>query len=157
MSDITNVSNCAANRRSTVKSFRASQRSATRFNGCRMNVRCVLLFVVVAVAGCGTPAYEAEPASQSAPPVATHLYHCESQRTVRVSYPSEYTATVEYEGQVLQMHIAISASGARYAGGGLEWWSKGTGPGSNGSLFRHESGDDSTGEILELCREVAAR
>lgn len=122
-----------------------------------MNIRCVLLFFVAALAGCGKPAQEVEPVSQSAPPVATHLYQCESKRTVRVSYPTEHTATLEYEGQVLQMHIAVSASGARYAGDGLEWWSKGSGLGSKGSLFRRESRDDSAGEILEQCKEVAAQ
>jgi len=128
-----------------------------RFNEYRMNTRCVLLFFVVAIAGCGKPAHKVEPVSQSAPPVAMHLYQCESMRTVRVSYPTEHTATLEYEGQVLQMQIAVSASGARYAGGGLEWWSKGSGLGSKGSLFRHESEDDSTGEILEQCKEIAAQ
>jgi membrane-bound inhibitor of C-type lysozyme len=122
-----------------------------------MNIRSGLLFFVVAIVGCGKPAHKVEPVSQSAPPVATHLYQCESKRTVRVSYPSEHSATVEYEGQVLQMRIAVSASGARYTGGGLEWWSKGSGPGSNGSLLRHESGNDAAVETLEQCKEVAAQ
>jgi membrane-bound inhibitor of C-type lysozyme len=122
-----------------------------------MKIRFVLLFFVVAIAGCGKSAHKVEPVSQSAPPVATQLYQCESKRRVRVSYPSEHSATVEYEGQVLQMRIAVSASATRYTGGGLEWWSKGSGLGSKGSLLRHESGDDAAVEILEQCKEVATQ
>lgn len=128
-----------------------------RINKCFMNTTRILLFVVVAIAGCGTPVHEAERANQASSTAAVHLYECESNRTVQVSYPSEYTAIVEYEGKVLQMIVAVSASGARYVGGGLEWWSKGSGVGSKGSIFRHESVDNSTGEILERCKAVEAR
>lgn len=51
------------------------------------------------------------------------------------------------------MTIAISASGARYVGGGLEWWTKGSGPGSAGTLFRHVN--DGTGEIVEQCVQAS--
>ena len=48
-------------------------------------------------------------------------YRCESGRTVEAAYGSDETAVVRYEGNARQMSLAVSASGARYVGGGLEW------------------------------------
>lgn len=91
-------------------------------------------------------------------PVATpstssvHDYRCESGETIATTYPSTDSATVQYKGSEYNMRIAVSGSGARYVGGGLEWWTKGSGPGSEGTLFRHMA-DGSSGEIIERCSE----
>lgn len=77
-------------------------------------------------------------------------YLCQSGERIVASYPDTDTAVIEYRGQVRRLHIAISASGARYVGGAVEWWTKGTGRGASGTLFRH-GGDDMTGETLESC------
>jgi membrane-bound inhibitor of C-type lysozyme len=79
-------------------------------------------------------------------------YRCESGHDVDAIYPSDTTIIIRYAGKSYEMAISISASGARYVGGGLEWWTKGTGPGSTGTLFRHES-DGTTGEIIQRCEE----
>ncbi len=71
------------------------------------------------------------------------------------SYHSSTTAIVRYEGRAREMIVAISGSGARYVGGGLEWWTKGVGQGSQGTLFRHED-DGTTGEIIEMCVQVTS-
>lgn len=81
-------------------------------------------------------------------------YRCESGQTVEASYPSTSSAVVRYGGRTRVMSITLSASGARYAGDELEWWTKGTGPGSKGTLFRHEP-DGTTGETVERCAEAA--
>jgi membrane-bound inhibitor of C-type lysozyme len=91
-------------------------------------------------------------------PVATlsmspvHSYQCDSGETITATYPSSESATIQYQGSDHAMQIAISGSGARYVGGELEWWTKGSGPGSNGTLFHHMP-DGTSGEMIELCTE----
>ncbi|MBN9133852.1 MAG: MliC family protein [Nitrosospira multiformis] len=91
-------------------------------------------------------------ASETAADEKIISYRCESGYDVDVIYRSVTTAIVRYAGKSHEMTIGISASGARYIGGGLEWWTKGTGPGSTGTLFRHES-DGTTGKIIQRCEE----
>lgn len=115
-----------------------------------MHGRHASLLLILGLAGCDQPQHT----TQSTP---TYLYQCESGRIVQASYSSADTVILEYEGQTLHMNHAISASGARYVGGGLEWWSKGSGPGSEGNLFRQENSDNATGQALELCKEVSTK
>lgn len=86
----------------------------------------------------------------SASTSTVHTYRCESGETIAAAYPSTDSARVEYKDRRYDMQIAVSGSGARYAGDDLEWWTKGSGPGSEGILFRHLA-DGTTGERLELC------
>lgn len=85
---------------------------------------------------------------QQAPPQHV-VYDCESGRTVHARYLSRDEAVVEYGGRTMDMRIAVSASGARYVEENMEWWTKGTGPGSTGTMFRHENGV--TGEAVDTC------
>ncbi len=80
-------------------------------------------------------------------------YRCESGLSMRVIYPTAETAVVEYEGRLLPMEIAISASGARYVGEGLEWWTKGSGEGATAMLLRHRQ-DGRSGEVIRQCRQI---
>lgn len=77
-------------------------------------------------------------------------YRCESGETIAASYPSTDSATVQYKGGVYNMRIAVSGSGSRYVGGAFEWWTKGSGPGSTGALFRHRA-DGTTAGSIEVC------
>lgn len=54
----------------------------------------------------------------------------------------------------MRMGLTISASGARYVGNGLEWWTKGAGAGSEGTLFRHGN-DGATEETFERCKRTS--
>ncbi|MBB4639241.1 MliC family protein [Longimicrobium terrae] len=83
-------------------------------------------------------------------------YQCESGREVTASYPDESTARVRYQGATIAMNIALSASGARYTGGGYEWWTRGSGPGSTGRLSRFAGPEQTASEPLEEC-SVPAR
>lgn len=83
---------------------------------------------------------------------SVHNYRCESGETIATTYPSTDSATVQYKGRHYNMQIAVSASGARYVDGELEWWTKGSGPGSVGTLFRHMV-DGTSGESIEHCTE----
>lgn len=53
------------------------------------------------------------------------IYHCDDGSIVEVTYPTLDAARIVYNEQTFDMTIARSASGARYTGGGWEWWSKG--------------------------------
>lgn len=79
-----------------------------------------------------------------------HHYRCQSGATIAASYPSTDAATVHYKGRAYTMQIAVSGSGARYVGGAMEWWTKGSGPRSEGTLFRHGV-DGTTADALEFC------
>ncbi|HRO88840.1 MliC family protein [Denitratimonas tolerans] len=81
---------------------------------------------------------------------ATTTYQCESGILIKAGYPDTDHARVEYQGSTYELTIAISASGARYVGGGVEWWTKGSGPGSTASLFVHLD-DGSSGAVIENC------
>ncbi|SOD41033.1 MliC family protein [Nitrosovibrio sp. Nv4] len=121
-----------------------------------MLMRITFLVVIVAFAGCTHFSPTNPPAvgrtSSTDSPIA---YHCKSGRTVDASYHSHTTANVLYEGRMQEMKVAVSGSGARYVGGGLEWWTKGRGQGSEGTLFRHAD-DGTTGEIIEMCVQVTS-
>ncbi|WP_100640343.1 MliC family protein [Marinobacter salexigens] len=81
---------------------------------------------------------------------AVHNYQCDSGNTVAATYPSSDSAKIEYKGSTYSMQIAVSASGARYVGDDLEWWTKGSGSGSEGTLLHHLD-DNTSGEIIESC------
>ena len=90
-----------------------------------------------------------------APPPAveassTHDYTCQTGEAIAATYPSTDSATVKYKARNYDMKIAVSASGARYVAEDLEWWTKGSGHGSEATLLRHLP-DGTTGEIIESC------
>lgn len=102
-----------------------------------------------------TPKAPAEaPVSQ---PAAAVGYACESGKTVAVTYPNADTARVAYDGRDYVMTSAVSASGARYAGQGLEWWTASRNGQESGTLSRLGSTDQAGGAVVERCsRPVAA-
>lgn len=88
-----------------------------------------------------------------APTYAVNSYRCQSGETITTTYPDTESATIVYQGSSYDMKIAVSASGSRYVGGEFEWWTKVTGPKSEGTLFRHMT-DGTTGESIELCTNL---
>ncbi len=120
-------------------------------------MRYLPLLLCAALAGCNEPTPSGTAGKDAAGSTSTHVFRCESGRSIEVSYPDTDSAIVVYEGRTFRMKIAVSASGARYVGEGMEWWSKGAGPGAEGSLFRADSEAGGSGDALELCREVAGR
>lgn len=93
----------------------------------------------------------------STPPVQekaliSALYTCESGMKVVASYSDTDTATVHYQGRTYSLKNAVSASGARYVGDGIEWWTKGAGPGSSGLVLQHLT-DGTSGQVLETCTQ----
>ena len=103
---------------------------------------------ILLVSACASSVQDSATASSA----AVHQYTCESGATIAASYPSTDSATVNYHGSQHRMKIAVSGSGARYVGDRLEWWTKGSGSGSEGTLFRHMA-DGTSGPIVENCKQ----
>lgn len=83
---------------------------------------------------------------------SVHNYRCESGEAITATYSAPDSATVQYKGSTYSMQIAVSGSGARYVGGELEWWTKGSGIGSKGTILRHNA-DGTSGDSVEVCVE----
>ncbi|WP_423930932.1 MliC family protein [Dokdonella sp.] len=81
-----------------------------------------------------------------------HSYSCNSGETIAATYPSADSATIRYKGSTYNMLIAISASGARYVDGDLEWWTRGSGAGSEGTLSR-QGANGAPDQSIESCIE----
>ena len=72
-------------------------------------------------------------------------YRCTDGSVVRASYPTTETARVTYEDRTVDMNIAVSASGSRYVGGDLQWWTKGMKKGLIAPLASGEAMTSATG------------
>jgi len=88
------------------------------------------------LAGCGPPERAGSAPSQGSPPAAmpagpvasepkVTTYRCEDGRTLKAGYPDRDTAVVTVGDHTYTLKIARSASGARYTGFALQWWTKG--------------------------------
>ncbi|WNO59410.1 MliC family protein [Rheinheimera sp. MMS21-TC3] len=117
-------------------------------------IASLLLVFTIVVSGCSDPVQEdSNKQITEATPSATYNYLCESGASIIATYTTTDLALIQYKGNNYNMQLAVSASGSRYAGGGFEWWSKGSGTGAEAMLFKHNA-DDSTGEIIETCAEL---
>ncbi|MES3029729.1 MAG: MliC family protein [Pseudomonadota bacterium] len=93
---------------------------------------------LLALGGCNrAPEKAAEPGAAAETPFITYV--CDDGRTVRATYPDPDTAIVDIGGTKRTLKIAISASGARYIGEGVQWWTKGM---DQGQLSPLASGED---------------
>lgn len=106
---------------------------------------------------------EAPPAPAASPveapvsqPAAAVGYACESGKTIAVTYPDAQTARVSYDGRDYVMTSAVSASGARYAGQGLEWWTASRNGQESATLSRLGPNDQAGGAVIERCSRPEA-
>jgi membrane-bound inhibitor of C-type lysozyme len=88
-----------------------------------MNIRSnILIAFMSTLAGCtATPADDAKPAVTG----AWTSYICSDGQVVQAAYPDSHTSLVRIKGETHTLHIALSASGARYVGDHWQWWTKG--------------------------------
>lgn len=109
----------------------------------------LLLFLLLPLAACSTP--DSNDISQNLLPLPPEAvsYQCDSGNRIIVTYPSTETAEVLYKQEKFSMQIAVSASGARYAGDSLVWWTKG----QDGTLFKADINNEA-GDLLERCTQV---
>lgn len=100
------------------------------------------------LAGCVTQSKNTHTPFSAAANATTYV--CGDGVTILASYPDVNSAIVQYKGTTYDLHIAKSASGSRYVGSGIEWWTKGSGIDSHGTLLQHNE-DGTSGNPLELC------
>ena len=113
----------------------------------------------LAVAACSqeAPPAPAAPAGPPASPPAAVGYACESGKIVAVAYPDTETARVSYDGRDYVLASSVSASGARYAGQGLDWWTASRNGLESATLSRLGPNGQAGGAVIERCsRPVAA-
>jgi len=93
------------------------------------------------------------PSPAPAAPSATAgvSYACESGQSVAVAYPDTSSAQVTYKGRTYTLRSAQAASGARYVGSGLEWWTATRGGTEGATLSRLGPDQDVGGSTLERC------
>ena len=95
------------------------------------------LAALLGLAACNKPAEQAK--APQAPAANPTTYACDDGRSLKASYPDADTAVVELGGRTHTLKIAVSASGARYVGDGLQWWTKGM---TDGQLSPLQDGED---------------
>lgn len=108
------------------------------------------IVLTLLLSACGSYTDDKSPAETTAV-TAEQRYACESGEAIVANYTSTESATVNYKGSDYEMKIAVSGSGSRYVGSEIEWWTKGSGAGSEGTLFGHNA-DGSTGDVMENCK-----
>ncbi len=124
----------------------------------RIRTACtaVSALALFAAAACtpeaGTPP---TPVTPSPLPVGTTTpsvsYACESGQSITVAYPETATAHLTYDGQTYALRAVQSASGARFAGSGLEWWSAARDGTESATLSRLGPDEDVGVAVLERC------
>lgn len=103
-------------------------------------------------AACSQEPAPAVPIEAPATPLAAAVgYACESGKVVTATYPDTDTARVAYDGRDYVLASAVSASGARYAGQGLEWRTASRNGQESGTLSRLRPNDTTDGTIIERC------
>jgi membrane-bound inhibitor of C-type lysozyme len=110
---------------------------------------CAALGLLLLAACQKAPAPEPPPPAAAATPAeaARRAYVCEDGRILSIAYPDPDTADVRIGDQPHRLTRAISASGARYVGDGLQWWNKG----DEGWLARLAPGEDVASERGAHC------
>lgn len=125
-------------------------------------LRTAFAFSIIALTAACTPEAETppqpvEPAPAPSAPVAPAVsYACESGQSIAVAYPDASSAQVSYRGQTYTLRSVEAASGARYAGSGLEWWAATRDGVENASLSRLGPNQDVGVAVLERCSRPSA-
>ena len=127
--------------------------------------RLVSIFAIAALtaaAACSqqTPEQPTAPAEPQPAPASTAPsvgYACESGATLQVQYADSDSAQLTYQNQTYALRSVQSASGARYIGAGMEWWTASRDGQESGTLSRLGP-DGTTGvAVLERCSAADPR
>ena len=90
--------------------------------------------LVLALAACqpspaASPKERASAATRPGQPVnpdpGVRTYLCENGETIEAGYPDASSAMIRYRGRPYPLTAARAASGVRYVGYGLQWWTRG--------------------------------
>lgn len=126
----------------------------------------VLLSASALLSACGAPEPEGpapvEPSAAPSPGAAVAAstgsvtYACESGQAVTATYLNADSAQVAYGGRTYATRSVQSASGARYVGEGVEWWTASRN-GQEGATLSRLGPDGQTAEaVLERCTRPTA-
>lgn len=114
--------------------------------------------VAVTVSACQRSEPEPPPAPAPSPavdpgtaPTPVVGYACESGATVQARYPDSATAELVYRGQTLALRSVEAASGARYMGSGVEWWTANRDGEESATLSRLGSDNQTGAAVMERC------
>lgn len=108
----------------------------------------IMALALITLGGCASQAnHEAQSAVVD--------YNCDNGQAIQARYFPPDAARVTLGERTIDMHIAVSADGARYVGGDRVWWTKGSGPGSHGTLFGYDATTDSTGDRIAFCEQIS--
>jgi membrane-bound inhibitor of C-type lysozyme len=122
----------------------------------RLTPACAIMTSLALVAACteeaATPPEAVPPSPVAATPATPPVsYACESGQSITVAYPDVSTARLGYRGQEYVLRIAQSASGARYIGSGVEWWTANR-DGMEGATLSRLGPNEAVGTaVLERC------
>ncbi len=97
----------------------------------------LFLIPLLPLAACAPPD-ATPPPEQKTVAMAWVRYVCEDGRTLSALYPDRETAQLKLGDTTHLLRIARSASGARYVGDALQWWTKG----DEGGLAPLKPGED---------------
>ena len=123
----------------------------------------VAIALAAGLAGCNpSPTKTETPAADTAqstvpkagaPAAEPVRYSCADGTTVEARYPTTDTAQIVHAGKTVDMKIAMSASGARYVGGGWQWWTKGM---TDGMLAPLKPGEETASAAGTSCTAPAS-
>ncbi|MDQ8028267.1 MAG: DUF4232 domain-containing protein [Brevundimonas sp.] len=123
----------------------------------RLTVACSVVSILALTVSACTQESEAPPAplaeapapvAPTTPPVS---YACESGQPVNVIYPDTATAQLAYKGQTYVLRTVQAASGARYVGSGIEWWTANRDGAESATLSRLGPNEEVGTAVLERC------
>lgn len=104
-----------------------------------MMMRSLLLIPVLGLVACSDSKPPISPTSEPKTVSMSWVHYvCEDGRTVSALYTDPQTAQLKLAGSTHLLKIARSASGARYTGDALQWWTKG----DEGMLAPLKPGED---------------
>jgi membrane-bound inhibitor of C-type lysozyme len=83
------------------------------------------------------------------PDPGVRTLRCDDGRSVQAGYPDRETAVVEVDGHAYTLKAQTAASGVRYVGFGLQWWTKGL---NEARLSRLKDGETVASEAGVVCR-----
>lgn len=116
----------------------------------------VLVAGLAVLSACSPDAPQpAAPAPGAPAPLTPVSYVCEGGGNIAVEYPSSTTARLTYKGEAHVLQAMPAASGARYVGTELEWWTAVRNGEDTGVLRRVPANAESEGAVLERCSRPA--
>jgi membrane-bound inhibitor of C-type lysozyme len=107
-------------------------REPIREQGVENKLRALPILVALILAACHPPAARSEAASPPPrapqgpvnPDAGVTTYRCVDGSSIVAGYPDSKTAVVTYKDHAYTLKLAPSATGARFTGYGLQWWTK---------------------------------